>query len=334
MKNNIISPLCLLALLTLSNCEDHRIPVEVPPLTISTLAVGLVAPIGVESDPSGRLFVSESGTGKNDSRIMFVATDGKTYPVVTGLPSAISPGGEPGGTDHLLYADGVLYAFNGGILYKIKVSGYMPGDIPIAGSTLVGEDIGAWVVNYKFVNDTNDSHPYNMVIGPDGAMYITDAAANAIIRRDKTGALSVLTEVPAIKNPTPVGPPFIEAVPTGITYDGTKFLIGTLVGFPFPAAQSTLYRMDLLGKLTVQQQGFTSVVDVENDGSGGALVLEYGTFGAMGWNMNTGRLLQSSPAGNKVLFDKLNQPTDLKIVDAHTAYMTILGDGTLQKISY
>ena len=111
-------------------------------------------------------------------------------------------------------------------------------------------------------------------------------------------------------------------------------MISTLTGFPFLAGQATIYQMDLTGKLTVQKPGFTSLVAVENDGNGGALVLQYGTFGAMGWNANTGQLLRSNQTGVSVLFDKINQPTDLKIVDAHTAYMTVLGDGTLQKITF
>ncbi len=54
----------------------------------------------------------------------------------------------------------------------------------------------------------------------------------------------------------------------------------------------------------------------------------------MGWNANTGQLLRSNSAGVSVLFDKIDQPTALKIVDAHTAYMIVLGNGTLQKITF
>lgn len=335
MTNRTPFLITLLALVCLSSCQDHLPPAATPALTISTLATGLIAPISVETDPKGRLFVSESGTGKNDSRIMLVAPDGKTFPVVTGLPSVISPGGEPAGTDHLLYADGVLYALNvitG--LYKINVASFSPGDAPIAASSLSPQDIGTFVVNYNFKEDTGESHPYNMSLGPDGAIYITDAAANAIIKRAKDGSLSVVTEVPGIANPTPVGPPFIQSVPTSITFDGKQFLISTLLGFPFPAGKAILYQMDLTGKLTVQKQAFNSLVDVENDRNGGALLLEYGLFGPMGWTVNTGRLLRVNSTGTSVLFDKLNQPTDLKLYGTNTAYMTVLGDGTLQKITY
>ena len=333
MRTNLLITAFLLTELCITSCQDHRIPSPTPVLSIGPFAEGFVGPIGVETGPDGRVFVSESGTGNNDSRILLVATDGKTYPVVTGLPSITSPGGEPGGTDHLLYADGLLYALNNGFLYKINVAGFQPGNAPIAATSVAKEDIATWVINYNFVNDTGESHPYNMTTGPDGAVYITDAAANAILRRSKTGQLSVMTEVPGFANPTPVGPPVVQSVPTGITFDGTKFLISTLLGFPFPAGRAILYQMDLMGKLTIQKQAFNPMIDIEVDGSGGSLVLEYGTFGAMGWVPNSGRLLRVNSAGTTVLFDKLNLPTDLKVADAHTAYLVSL-TGSLQKITF
>ena len=114
-----------------------------------------------------------------------------------------------------------------------------------------------------------------MTLGPDGALYFADAGANAIIRRSKTGDLSVLAEIPGVANPTPVGPPVVQSVPTGIVYDGQKFLISTLLGFPFPSGKAVIYQMDLSGKVSVYQQGFTSLVAVKpnSDATQGPLVV-------------------------------------------------------------
>lgn len=335
MKKIVLACLTLLALNGLLTGCDHRTLVPTPALTLTTLTTGLADPIGLETDPTGRVFVSESGTGKNDSRILLVAPDGKTYPVVTAMPSVVSPGGEVSGTDHLLYADGILYALNYVTgLYKINVASFKVGDAPIQASSLVPEDIRSFVLAYPFVNNANDSHAYNMVLGPDGSIYMTDAGANAILRRAKNGTLSVVAEVPGIKNPTPVGPPTIQSVPTGITYDGTKFIITTLLGFPFPAGQAIIYNMDTAGKLTVQKQAYNSLVDVETDGNNGALVLEHGVFGPTGFTANTGRLLRVNSAGDAVLFDKLNLPTDLKLYGKNTAYLVSYGDDSILKITY
>lgn len=301
-----------------------------------------MAPISVETDPTGRVFMAEIGSGKNDGRVMLIAADGTKYPVVTGLPSIIRADGDPEGNDDMLYADGLLYLLNRGNLYKINVANVKPGDAPVNASSLTPEDISLQVLYYfnsvklyvKKPATPPESHPYAMCLGPDGSIYIADAAANAIFRRAKDGKVSIVTEVPGIKNPTPVGPPTIESVPTGITYDGKQFVISTLTGFPFPSGQATLYQMNGLGDLTVRKQGFNPMVDIEVDGNGGSLVLEYGTFGQTGWVAKTGRLLRVNAAENTVLFDNLNLPTDLKLAGNNAAYIVSLGDGSVQKITF
>jgi len=317
----------------LSSCQDHRTITTIQP-TITTLATGLVGGIGVETDASGRVFVSEQGTGANDGRVSEVTPDGNVNPIVTGLYSFKRPDNELDATDHLLVADGMLYILNAKGLYTLRLASIKTGNAPIAASSLTPELIQQFVIDHTFAQDTGESHLYNMTLGPDGAIYFTDAAANAIIRRSKTGQLSVVTAVPGIANPTPVGPPNIQSVPTGITYDSQQFAISTLLGFPFPAGKAIVYRMDLTGKTSVFQQTFTSLVDIENDGAGNYLVLEFATFGAQGFAPKTGRLLRASGTSSDLIVDKLNMPTDLKVADNHTAYLVSMGDGTLSKITF
>ena len=340
MNNKCFISGCLLTGLLLAGCQDHRIPTPPDPVfTTTTLTAGLVAPISVETDASGRVFVAEQGTGHNDGVVSEITQDGKKHPIVTGIFSQTNTEGDLDAVDHLLVVDKMLYFLNPKGLYQVDLSAYKTDVTPaIPASSLTPQDIRAFVIAHNFVNDTGESHLYNLTLGPDGALYITDAAANAIIRRSKTGDLSVVAEVPGIANPNPAGPPpgppFIESVPTGITYDGHQFLISTLLGFPFPAGKSIVYQMSLTGNLTVYQQTFNSLVDVENDGNGKPLVLEFALFGPMGFMPNTGRLLRANGATSTVLLDKLNLPTDLKISDIHTAYITSLGSGSLLKITY
>lgn len=141
----------------------------------------------------------------------------------------------------------------GGKMYKADATVLKPG-APLKAPSLGVKNIGAFVLSQGFP----DSHPYNLVIGPNGALYITDAGANAIVRREKTGALSVLAKVPGIVNPTPVGSPQIESVPTGIIYDGQNFFVTTLLGFPFPSGKALIYKISPTGVVSVYQQGFTS----------------------------------------------------------------------------
>jgi hypothetical protein len=328
----------LLAGSLLAGCQDHRLTAPAVQLTTTTLATGLVGLIGVETDTSGRVFVTEQGTGKNDGRLSEITPDGVVHPVITGLYSFLRPDGELDATDHLLVMNGVLYFLNPQGLYSLNLATYKTGNAPIPASSLTPEPIQPSVIAYNFADDTGESHPYNMIPGPDGLLYFTDAAANAIIRRSKPGQFDVVTAVPGIPNPNPAGPPpgppVVQSVPTGITYDGKQFAISTLLGFPFPAGKALIYRMDLSGKLTVFQQTFNSLVDIENDGNGNYLVLEFAAFGPMGWTPNTGRLLRAKGTSSDVLLDKLNMPTDLKLVDAHTAYLTSMGNGSVSKITF
>lgn len=330
----------LVALLFITSCQDHRIPTPSDPVfTVAPLATGLIAPISVETDASGRVFVAEQGTGNNDGIVSEITQDGKKHPIVTGIYSQTNTMGDLDAIDHLLVANGMLYFLNPKGLYTFDLASYKTDMTPpVAASSLVPEDIRKFVIDHTFTNDTGESHIYNLTLGPDGALYIADAAANAIIRRSKTGELSVVAEVPGVVNPNPAGPPpgppFIQSVPTGITYDGHQFLISTLLGFPFPAGKAIVYQMDMTGKLSVYQQTFNSLVDVENDGNGKPLVLEFAAFGATGFAQNTGRLLRANGTDSTVLLDKLNLPTDLKVSNGHTAYITSLGDGALLKVTF
>jgi hypothetical protein len=332
MFNRYVVVSFLLATALIMGCQDH--PPVPTTFSVTTLATGLKAPIGVETDGRGRIFVTEQGTGNNDGRVSEVTPDGKVYPVITGLYSFTRPDNELDATDHLLIANDILYVLNAKGLYKLNLASYKTGDSPIPASSLTPEFIQQFVLDYKFTQDTGESHPYNMALGPDGALYFTDAGANAIIRRSPGGQLSVVTEVPGIPNPTSVGPPFIESVPTGITFDSRQFAISTLLGFPFPAGKAIIYQMDLSGKLTVFQQSFNSLVDLENDGHGNYLALEHAVFGPMGFTPRTGRLLRARGTSSDVLLSGLNLPTDLQLSDNHTAYITSLGDGALLKVTF
>ena len=312
-----------------------KAPEPEPVLKITTLASGLVAPIGLEVDKKGWVWVSESGSAKNDGTVIAITPDGKKYPVVVGLPSIIIEGGELEGPAHILFADGILYILAVDKLYKADVAGFKAGDAPKQASTLAMEDIGAFVLKYPFQANTHMSHPYDLTTGPGGEIYITDAAANAILKRSKTGQYSVVAEVPKVAHQLPMGPNPAEPVPTGIYYDGQNFLITTLLGFPFPPGKAVIYKMTPTGAITVQQSGFTSLVDIAEGTSRGRLVLQHGVFALpAGFGVNTGKLTWADGVNQTVLTDGLNQPAGLKQADEHTWYVTSVADGTIIKVQY
>jgi hypothetical protein len=85
---------------------------------------------------------------------------------------------------------------------------------------------------YKF------SNPWGMALSEDGRnLYLTDAAQNCLLRIDTTtGRWRRLSRFAPLLNPTPVGPPVVDAVPTSVRIYGDSVLVSFLSGFPFVGA--------------------------------------------------------------------------------------------------
>jgi hypothetical protein len=301
-------------------------------------ASGLSAPFGLEVDDKGQVWVAEAGTGNNDGRISVITSRNKIYPVIEGFTSVFPPN-EPTalGVYHLLLDGHILWALNGidGRLYKADLSSFQPGDTPLQASELESEDIASFVLAYDFgEEDTGESNPYNLTLGPDGNLYITDAAANAIIRREAgTGALSVFAVLPDIDNPTAIGPPTIDAVPTGIVYDGDRFLVSTLTGFPFLQNEALLYQVELNGEVSVCQEGFTSLVDITLSADKKPVVLQYAVFG-QGFAPETGSIIKAEGHEKEVILDQINYPLGIARKGFRTYYVTNSVDGIVQKVIF
>lgn len=82
---------------------------------------------------------------------------------------------------------------------------------------------------YKF------SNPWGLALSEDGRnLYLTDASQNCLLRIDTaTGRWRRVARFPPLANPTPVGPPVLDAVPTNVRIYGDSVLVSFLSGFPF-----------------------------------------------------------------------------------------------------
>ncbi len=321
------------ALLFAAGCSktEETLP---PKLTITTLATGFTSPNGIATDAAGNVWVSDQGTGANNGKIWVIKPSGEKFEAIINLES-IKVGADLDAPSHLLFADGLLYILGAkGKMYKADVSTFAPGSPPMNASGLGMEDIGAFVLAYPFVKNTHMSHPYGITKAPDGSFYITDAAANALLRRSRTGVYSVVAEVPGIANPTPVGPPVVESVPTGVIVDSGRLLVSTLLGFPFPAGKAIIYQITFSGQVSVFQQGFTTLVDIVQGNDKGHLVAEHGTFGQMGFTKNTGRLVWANGQTATPFVADLNLPVGVVQTNDHTWYVTSLGDKSVIKVVY
>ena len=125
-------------------------------------------------------------------------------------------------------------------------------------------------------------------------------------------------------------------MPTSILWDGQNFLVTTLIGFPFPAGESIIYRISLSGNVSVYQKGFTSLVDQAAGIQAEHIVVQYASsfnLGTGAFAPNSGSLLWVNGINSDVLEGGLNMPVSIKQVNNHTWYVVVMGDGTVVKIS-
>ena len=324
-------------------CQDHAIqnPMTLAPAPGPPFATGLKAPIGLAEDPAGNLWVTEAGSGTiNNGQVTVITPTGVKYPVITGFISAINPENTPDGLNHLLYKDGKLYILHSveAKLYIADVSGFVPGvTSSFPANLLTGYDIGTFVLNaHPNAPDPKNSNPYALAFGPNGDLFIVDAGGNAIIRRNQgTGALSVYAVFPDTSNPTypgaPLGPPTLDAVPSGIVLSGTNFLVSTVSGFPFPAGGANIYQVSATGTApvtpTVYKSGFSGLTDIELTVGGQPVVTEFGFSGP-------GRIANgTNPA--TTLFAPAITPVDVlrSLKMANTYYVLYYGPGLILKLN-
>ncbi|WP_353720706.1 ScyD/ScyE family protein [Dyadobacter sp. 676] len=313
-------------------CTDHVEPIPEPTqFSVSGFTGGLHFPIGLVVDEKGQLWVSEAGTGNNDGAVVMITPGGVKTTVLSGFKSSSSPEGGPEGISHMYYENGTLYVLHGveGLLYIVDVSNFDAGDPPLAKNLVPTENIADFVLTQNLTNPLN-SNPYSLTKGPDGHLYIADAGANAIIKRDKdTKMLSVFAKIP--------GPaPTTDAVPTGIVFDGSKFLLSTLTGFPFAPGAASIFQVTPAGQVSPYKTGFTTLTHLTLTANNKPLVLHFANFAPppgppVGFVPGTGSILNED---GMTLLSGLNMPTDIKRSGDRTFYVLSYFDGTIQKLSY
>lgn len=311
--------------------RDHLLP------QMQVYTSGLIAPLGMDADEKGQLWVTEAGDGKaSNGQLSLITTQGNVVPVVTGFVSEVSPEGGVFGLNHVVLQDGILWMLHGveGRLYKLDISSFKLGDKPFKAADLEFEDIGTFVKDHVFEHDTDASDLFNLTIGPDGDLFIVDAAANAVIRRKaSTKELSVFAVIPPIANPGGESEQ-IESVPTGIVFDGQKFLVCSFSGYPFPAKKAPVYQVELDGTVSVYQTGLSSLADIELDSDRRPVAIEYGTWSGEAFTEKSGTIVSPVDGQNTIWVNGLNFPNSIKRVGLNTYYIAQTFDGVIQKVSF
>ncbi len=310
------------------SCRDKEVTEEETWSEITNLN----APMGIAKDSKGRLWVTEGGTGANDARLSVISPAGHKTEVLTGLPSVVSNGAVEGisrphiRNNTLFFAHGV-----GGLIYRLKADAgsLSEADFPLSTTDFEIWDINSFARGLPTSND-NNTNVIDLYLHDNGDLYILDAGANAMIRRDHTnGNFSLFAEFPKIPTPAPF-PVSEDAVPTGFVFDGSRFLVSALSGAPFNPEKARIFSVSTAGQVTEYKSAFTNLIHIELDKSNKPVVLQYALFSLeTGFQAKSGGILDENGVA---LLSGINQPTDLVRKNDDTYYLLSYGDGTLKKI--
>jgi hypothetical protein len=249
-----------------------------------------------------------NATGPND-----VGLVGDTVYVLVGL------GGDPAtrvdldaGSDQLGY---LFRAENGEVTSVADVAGFETAENP---------DAGAF-----------DANPYGLEMQEDGSALIVDAGMNALLLVGADGAISTLAVFP---NENVAGPDGSEipmnAVPTSVitALDGS-YRVGELTGFPFPPGGAKVFAVPAGGgEPTVDQDGFTNIIDLALGPDGSLYVLEFNAGGILSIDPANpatldGRLTRVLPDGSRqeIAGQGLTAPTGLAVDAEGNVYVAVFG---------
>lgn len=306
---------------------------------------GLDNPRGMALAPNGALYVTEAGRGGSGPCAPNAANELRCYGetgaitrlwqgqqtrVIEGLPSTAQPGGAlAGGTNDISFQG------TGGAYITMGLGGgpAMAATFgnPVLGSMLQMAASGTWrivadIAGHEFANNPDggfvDSNPFGGLAEP-GRRWVVDAGANALLRVSANGRVKTVAVLPSRPNPTPLGPPRIDSVPTSVARgpDGALY-VGELTGFPFVAGLANIYRVVPGQAPAVHCSGFKAIMDLAFGPDGSLYVVEHAT-GGLFFPPNTGQLSRVNPdCSRSTLLVGLDRPTSLAIGADGAIYVT------------
>lgn len=337
------------------NVAAAAIPFEV-------IASGLNNPRGLTFDSDGTLYVAEAGTGGpstgdcapagKGTEVCFGATgavtrilaDGTQDRIVSDLPSLANPDPAPpaapgdeatGPHDVAVTASGELYVTIGlgGDLATREQFG-TGGDNLGRLIEITADDTWEAVADltgYEEVNNPDgnqiDSNPYGLLAVGDELVAV-DAGGNSLLHISESYTITTIADFPTRTVEFPPGSGNMQpmdAVPTTVIGAGTDmYYVGQLTGFPFPPGGANIYHVMEGSEPAVHEGGFTNIIDIAEDGSGGMYVVEIAMNGLL--SGPPGALVHLADDGTRtvVVSDTLIFPGGVAIGPDDAIYLTNL----------
>jgi hypothetical protein len=312
---------------------------------------GLDNPRGLAFAPNGALYVTEAGRGGDGPCLVNPGTGeercfgrsgaitrlgkGQQSRVAEGLESHATPDGSAAGGPNRISFQGtggayITMGLGGDREWQDALGGLFSGTLihmAASGRWKVVADILEHEEDENPAGGPVDSNPFGVLAEPGGRL-VVDAGANALFSVAANGTVETLAVFPPLPNPTPVGPPMVEAVPTAVARgpDGALY-VGELTGFPFVPGVANIYRLVPGQDPVVHCTGFKAIMDLAFGPDGSLYVVENATGGVPPFGLfflpNTGRLTRVAPDCTVApVLEGLNRPTAVAVGADGAVYVT------------
>jgi hypothetical protein len=306
---------------------------------------GLDNPRGLAIAPNGALFVAEAGRGGAGPCLVSPIGEERCYGptgaisrlwkgrqtrVVEGLDSHALPDGSSASGPNDIGFQGtgggfVTMGLGGDEAWRDALGAATSGKmlkVAASGRWKVVSDVAAHEATANPGGGAIDSNPFGLLAEP-GGRYVADAGANALLWVAANGKVRTVAVFPPQPNPTPVGPPMVESVPTSVARgpDGALY-VGQLSGFPFVQGLANVYRVVPGQPPQVHCGGFKAIMDIAFGRDGSLYVVENAT-GGLFFAPNSGQLSRVAPdCSRETLLVGLDRPTSVAVGRDGAVYVT------------
>jgi hypothetical protein len=306
---------------------------------------GLDNPRGLAFSPAGALYVAEAGRGGAGPCLVSAVGEERCYGrtgaisrlwmgqqsrVLEGLDSHALPDGSSAGGPNDISFNGVGGAFitmslGGDGAWKAALGAQLSGSVikmAASGQWTVVADILGHETAENPAGGAVDSNPFGILAEP-GGLLVADAGGNTLLSVARNGSVETLAVFAPQPNPTPVGPPMVEAVPTSVARgaDGALY-VGQLTGFPFVQGLANIYRVMPGQPPVVHCSGFKTIMDLAFGPDGSLYVVENAT-GGLFFAPGTGQLSRVAPdCSRETVLAGLDRPTAVAVGADGAVYVT------------
>jgi sugar lactone lactonase YvrE len=188
------------------------------------------------------------------------------------------------------------------------------------------------------------TNPFGLAVGPDGNLWVADAAANDLLKIDPaTGRTEVVAVFDGIPSPIPNavrgGALESEPVPTGVTFDHDGNLyVSLLPGVPFLPGSAKVVKITPDGAVTDYATGLTMLTDLQTGPDGHLYAVSLAEFTEKGPTPASGEIVRVLEGdASEVVLSGLSFPTAIDFNSAGDAYVSVNGlgePGTGQVVLY